>query len=86
MYLLSIPASECNLQYDIYLEPCAKSKILYGLYKTIEHIKAKNCIYILEAEKAVLQLWNYGYKNCISTGGKELSQYQIDMILQGKAM
>lgn len=66
----------------IYLEPCAKSKILYGLYKTIEHIKAKNCIYILEAEKAVLQLWNYGYKNCISTGGKELSQYQIDMIFR----
>ncbi len=66
----------------IYLEPCAKSKILYGLYKTAEYAKNKNCIYVLEAEKSVLQLWNYGYRNSTSTGGKELSQYQIDMIVR----
>ena len=66
----------------IYLEPCAKSKILYGLYKTIEYIKDKNCVYVLEAEKSVLQLWGYGYRNCVSTGGKELSQYQIDMLVR----
>ncbi len=66
----------------IYLEPCAKSKILYGLHKTIRHIKSKNLVYVLEAEKAVLQLWSYGYKNCVSAGGKELSQYQIEMLVR----
>lgn len=66
----------------IYLEPCAKSKILYGLNKTINYIKQSNCIYILESEKAVLQLWSYGYRNAVSTGGKELSQQQIDMIVR----
>lgn len=66
----------------IYLEPCAKSKILYGLNKTINYIKQNNRIYILESEKAVLQLWSYGYRNSGGTGGKELSQYQIDMLVR----
>lgn len=66
----------------IYLEPCAKSKILYGLNKTINYIKQSNRIYIFESEKAVLQLWSYGYRNAVSTGGKELSQQQIDMIVR----
>lgn len=70
----------------IYLEPCARSKVLYGLDKTIEYIKNKNRLYVLEAEKAVLQLWGYGYRNCISTGGKKLSQYQADMIVRLGAM
>ncbi len=66
----------------IYLEPCAKSKILFGLHKTINYIKQSNHVYVLEAEKAVLQLWSYGYKNAVSTGGKELSQRQIDMLVR----
>lgn len=66
----------------IYLEPCAKSKILYGLFKTMKYIKQANRVYILESEKAVLQLWSYGYRNSVSTGGKELSQNQIDMIVR----
>ena len=66
----------------IYLEPCARSKILYGLNKTMKYIKQNNRVYILESEKAVLQLWGYGYRNAVSTGGKELSQNQIDMIVR----
>lgn len=66
----------------VYLEPCSKSKILYGLNKTMPYIKNKNIVYVTEAEKAVLQLWSYGYRNCVSTGGKTLSQYQIDMIVR----
>ncbi len=66
----------------IYLESCAKSKILYGLNKTLNFIKQSNRVFVFESEKAVLQLWNYGYKNVTSTGGKELSQYQIDMLVR----
>lgn len=66
----------------IYLEPCAKSKIIYGLYKTIDYIKATGRIYVGESEKFTQQLWSYAYKNSGGTGGKELSQYQIDMLVR----
>ena len=66
----------------IYLEPCAKSKIIYGLYKTERFIKARGTVYVFEAEKAVLQLWSYGYRNAVSTGGKQLSRHQIEMLIR----
>ena len=72
---------EGEMKY-IYLEPCARSKILYGLYKTIDYIRNKNCVYVLESEKAVMQLWGYGYRNSVATGGKELAQSQIDMLVR----
>ena len=71
--------SEDELKY-LYLEPCSKSKILYGIHKTISYIKQSCKVYVLEAEKGVMQLWSYGYRNCVSTGGKELSTYQIEML------
>ena len=71
-----------NQNKYVYLEPCARSKILYGLYKTIKYIKQKNKVFVLESEKAVLQLWGYGYRNLVSTGGKKLSQNQIDMMVR----
>lgn len=66
----------------IYLEPCSKSKILYGLHKTIEHIKNKGIIYVFESEKAVMQLWSYGYKNAVSTGGKTISRHQVELLVR----
>ena len=66
----------------IYLEPCAKSKIIYGLYKTLPYIKRVGRIYVGEAEKFVEQAWSYGYRNTGGTGGKELSQYQIDLLVR----
>lgn len=66
----------------IYLEPCPKSRVLYGLYKTMPYILNTGRVYIFEAEKAVLQCWSYGYQNCVASGGKEMSQYQIDMLVR----
>ena len=66
----------------IYLEPCAKSKIIYGLYKTLPYIKRAGRIYVGEAEKFVQQAWSQGTRNTGGTGGKELSQYQIDMLVR----
>lgn len=60
----------------IYLEKCARSKILYGLDKSIKHIKEKGFCYVLESEKATMQLFNMGYYNCVSTGGKKISRIQ----------
>ena len=66
----------------IYLEPCSKSKILYGLHKTIEYIKNKGIVYVFESEKAVMQLWSYGYKNAVSTGGKTISRHQVELLVR----
>lgn len=72
---------ECENKY-VYLEPCSKSKILYGLYKTMKYIKNQGVVYVFESEKAVMQCWNYGYKNVVSSGGKDLSCYQIDLLIR----
>lgn len=71
-----------NQNKYVYLEPCARSKILYGLYKTINYIKSTGKIYVGESEKFPLQLWSYSYRNGCGTGGKELSQCQIDMLVR----
>lgn len=69
-----------NVQKFIYLEKCARSQILYGLYKTLPYIKNKNRVFITEAEKGVMQLWNAGYYEAVATGGKKISKYQIDKL------
>lgn len=66
----------------IYLEPCARSKILYGLYKTINYIKQKGRVYVFESEKGVLQAWCYGYRNCVATSGKKITKYQAEMLIR----
>lgn len=64
----------------IYLHQCEKSKILYGLYKTLPYIKEKNEIIICESEKGVMQLWKYGFKNAVGIGGHSLSDWQVRRI------
>ena len=71
--------SSDDLKY-VYIEPCQRSKIIYGLNKTIPYIKKAGKIYVPEAEKGVLQLWEYGDRNAGATGGKELSQQQIELL------
>lgn len=72
---------ENDVKY-LYIERCNKSKILYGLNRTLPYIKENNIVFIVEAEKGVLQLWSYGYKNCVATGGKTISKYQVNMIVR----
>ena len=64
----------------IYLEPCQRSKVIYGLNRTMPYIKRAGRIYVPEAEKGVLQLWDYGDRNAGATGGKELSSQQIELL------
>ena len=71
--------NEYDLKY-IYLEPCQRSNIIYGLNKTIPYIKRAGKIFVPEAEKGVLQLWDYGDRNVGATGGKELSTQQIELL------
>jgi DNA primase len=67
-------------QKYLYLYPCPKSKILFGLNKTYPYIKEKGKAIITESEKGVMQLWSMGHKNCIGLGGKKVSKTQVEKI------
>lgn len=79
LFQKEISDSECKY---LYLEKCAKSKVLFGLNKTLPYIKRTGTVFVVEAEKGVMQLWSYGYKNAVSTGGKNVSRFQLDMLIR----
>ena len=60
--------------------PCNKSRILYGYWQNKEYIKHSKYIIVVESEKSVLKLAEYGFRNVISTGGKTISKHQIELI------
>jgi DNA primase len=70
---------ENDLKY-LYIEPVNRSKILYGLNLTLPFILQAKYVYVVESEKAVMQLWDMGICNVVATGGKKVSQTQIDML------
>ena len=70
---------DCELKY-LYLESCARSKILYGLNKTYPYIKQAGKVFIHESEKATMQAWSMGYENSVSIGGKKVTSTQIDKL------
>jgi len=67
-------------QKFIYIEKCARSQILYGLYKTINFIKKAQRVFVVEAEKGVQQLYDKGYFEAVATGGSKISKSQIDKL------
>lgn len=64
----------------VYIEKCNKSKILYGLWENKEYIKNSKTLIVVESEKSVLKLAEYGFRNVVATGGKCISRYQIELI------
>ena len=69
-----------EIQKYIYLEPCNKGQVLFGLDKSQEYIQHEHLVYVGESEKFVMQLFSYGDKNCVSTGGKTISRQQIELL------
>lgn len=67
-------------QKFMYIEKCARSQILYGLYKTINFIQNRQRVFVVEAEKGVQQLYDKGYFEVVSTGGAKISKSQIDKL------
>ena len=63
-------------QKYLYLEKCAKSKILFGLNKTKEYILENKSVIVVESEKAVMQLWTNGIYNSVAIGGHQISNVQ----------
>ena len=67
-------------QKFMYIEKCARSQILYGLYKTINFIQRSQRVFVTEAEKGVQQLYDKGYFEAVATGGSKTSKSQIDKL------
>ena len=72
-------SDEHNPKY-LYLERCNKSKILYGYWQNRQYIKNSKYIYVTESEKGVMQLASMGIRNVVSTAGKTISKYQVELI------
>lgn len=62
-----------------FLEPGAKSQVLYGLYKNSKAIQKQGIVYVGESEKFALQLYDMGYFG-VSIGGSKVSKRQIEML------
>ena len=76
---------EFHTKYQ-YIEKCNKSKILYGYWQNRKHIKNSKFVIIVESEKAVQQLATIGVRNAVSTGGKTISKYQVELITRTGCM
>ena len=63
----------------LYLFNCNKGKVLYGLNKNLDAIACHGKVYVVESEKAVMQLYDMGFYG-VATGGAKISKYQINMI------
>lgn len=77
--LLKRKLDDNDLKY-LYIEKCCRSQILYGLHLACPYIQREKCVYICESEKGVMQLYDMGFYNSVATGGKKVSQAQIDKL------
>ena len=61
---------------DIYY----KSKILYGLYEAKQSIAKQDCCYLVEGYTDVIQMYQSGVENTVSSSGTALTSDQIRLI------
>jgi DNA primase len=79
--------ARCN--YDVkdgemkyyYLVPCQMSQTLYGYSQNYNYL-VNNAIFLFESEKAVLQCYSYGIRNCVALGSGSISGKQVQMLLE----
>ena len=63
----------------LYLFNCNKGKVLFGLDKNLDAIMNQGKVYVVESEKAVMQMYDMGYYG-VATGGSKISKHQINML------
>ena len=68
----------------IYIEKMDKTLEVYGLYKTKEHMHESKKAFFFEAEKSVMQAWDFGYKNTGAFSGSDISPVQATKMRQVK--
>ena len=63
----------------LYLFNCNKGKVLFGLDKNLDAIMSQGKVYVVESEKAVMQMYDMGYYG-VATGGSKITKHQISML------
>ena len=66
----------------IALNKYSKGRVLYGYWQNRAFIKNSRFVYVVESEKSILKLAEMGVRNVVSTGGKTLTRYQVEMIVR----
>lgn len=72
-----------NHRYDmkyIYLYPCNANANLYGLNVAKRHIHKTNQVILFESEKSVMKAFQYGYRNTVALGCKDLTLSQLGLL------
>lgn len=60
-----------------YLHKCKKTQVLYGLNKARDAILKSGKVFVVEAEKGVMQMFSVGIYNVVSIGGHDVSHPQL---------
>lgn len=68
-------------QKYFYLHPCLMNLTLYGYAENYADIQEADCIYVFEAEKSVMQAYDFGIRNCVALGSSSVSKKQGLMLL-----
>jgi DNA primase len=66
----------------LFLYRCDKSIELWNLHRALEYIKELGEVIVFESAKSVMLAWQWGYRNCISIEGSELSPVQAMLLKQ----
>jgi DNA primase len=66
----------------LFLYRCDKSIELWNYHRALQYIKEAGEVIVFESEKSVMLTWQWGFRNCVSICGNELSPVQIMLLKQ----
>lgn len=75
------PKEEEERKY-LYLYKCNKSIELYNLHKALPHILEKKVVIVFESAKSCMKATQFGFPNCVSIEGDDISDFQIMLLKQ----
>lgn len=68
-----------------YVVPCQMSSTLYGFSQNYEYLEGAEEVYIVEAEKSVMECYTMNYRNAVALGSSSLSKRQAQLLLSLRA-
>lgn len=71
---------EKDIAKYLYIHPLNKQIELYNLHKAMPYIEKEGQILVFEGFKSCMKAWQYGYRNCVSIEGGDISPIQVQLI------
>ncbi len=82
-YFGDSPEIEDDYKY-LPLYPYSKGMELFNLHRAMPHIQEQNQVIVVEAAKSCMFLTQWGYKNCVSLEGKNITSHQVKLLKELK--